>query len=199
MFIDVSVSKRREEALKCIVECTTPKADQTFFQSYTQAIANALQMRYALIGEVVVVDGDADPLTADQGVVGQAVSLDQRPILETVGPETMATGLVVKPLAFWRGDSFSPLKNYNVVDLPCGLVFKQEAIYRCERGVQQEFPEAKLLQDLKAESYVGIPIYEPSGSIMGHIALLDTQPMMGDVSLQNYVLKIFATRVGAEN
>ncbi|MEM9214335.1 MAG: ATP-binding protein [Cyanobacteria bacterium P01_F01_bin.150] len=163
VFIDVSISKRREEALECIVEGTTPKAGQTFFQSCAQAIANALQMRYVIISEVIAVDGDK-----------------------------------VKSLAFWRGDCFSHLKDYTIADAPCELVFGRKEIYRCDHGIQQEFPEMKLLQDLQAESYVGIPICEPSGGIIGHIALLDTQPMMDDTSLQNYVLKIFSTRVGAE-
>ena len=185
VFIDVSVSKRREEALQCIVESTTPKPGQTFFQACAQAIANALQMDYAIITEVVA---NADPSPSPEEISGSPSEEAQTPTPE----------ILVKPLAFWRGDYFSYLKEYSVSDLPCEWVFRQESIYRCQQGVQQEFPNTEILKELHAESYVGIPIYEPSGSILGHIALLDTQPMMDDSSLQNYVLRIFATRVGTE-
>jgi GAF domain-containing protein len=59
------------------------------------------------------------------------------------------------------------------------------------------FPEDKDLVSLNAESYLGVPLQDASGNILGHLAVLNDKPMNAkphEVS----ILKIFAARAGAE-
>ena len=163
---DISVSKRREQAFQFIVESTTPRPHQTFYQSCAQFLAKALQMRAAVITE----------------------------LQESVSGESPR----VRSLAVWKGGSFGPPVEYELMGTPCDIVFQMQKIYRAHHSVRQAFPKAELLSHINAESYLGIPILEPSGTMVGHIAVMDTRPILDDFSLQDYVLQIFATRLGIE-
>ncbi|NEQ98223.1 MAG: PAS domain-containing protein [Cyanothece sp. SIO2G6] len=166
VFIDVSSAKRRQQALQCIVESTTPQFGQTFVQSCAMAIAQSLQMQYVIISEIVT-------------------TLDHEP-------------LRVRTLAFWQGDQFGADLEYDLFGTPCNQVFQTRAIYHGNQTLQSKFPEAELINKFDISSYVGIPIPDPSGELLGHIAVMDPHPIRRDSGLQDYVLQIFATRVGTE-
>ncbi|MEB3231431.1 MAG: ATP-binding protein [Leptolyngbyaceae bacterium] len=166
VFIDVSSAKRRQQALQCIVESTTPQPGQTFVQNCAKAIAQALQMPYVIISEIIA-------------------TLDQEP-------------LRVKTLAFWQGDMFGENLEYDLFGTPCSQVFQRQSIYRGDSTLQFKFPEADLLSKFNISSYIGIPIHDPSGDVLGHIAAMDPHHVRRDSGLQDYVLQIFATRMGTE-
>ncbi|MGK7889147.1 MAG: ATP-binding protein [Leptolyngbyaceae cyanobacterium] len=166
VFIDVSSAKRREQALQCIVESTAPQPGQTFIQGCAKAIAQALQMQYVIISEIVSI-------------------LDHEP-------------LRVKTLAFLQEETFGESLEYDLFGTPCNQVFQTQAIYRGDSTLQRKFPEADLLSKFDISSYVGIPIHDPSGDLFGHIAVMDSHHLRRDSGLQDYVLQIFATRVGTE-
>src|SRR5215475_12655406 len=42
------------------------------------------------------------------------------------------------------------------------------------RGVAAKFPADRWLADIGAESYLGVPLRDAAGVILGHVALLDT-------------------------
>jgi GAF domain-containing protein len=61
------------------------------------------------------------------------------------------------------------------------------------------FPEDADLVALQAESYLGVPILDQSARVLGNIAVLDTRPLSDKAALhQSDILKIYATRIGAE-
>ena len=59
------------------------------------------------------------------------------------------------------------------------------------------FPEDKALSKLGVESYLGPPLFDSSGDIRGHIAVLYDKLMTTDPRGMS-ILKIFAARAGAE-
>ncbi|MEM7066171.1 MAG: PAS domain S-box protein [Cyanobacteria bacterium P01_B01_bin.77] len=101
-------------------------------------------------------------------------------------------------LAFWDGTDFGDNFQYELGETPCFKVTKNHHICRYNNSVQTLFPRDKALIKLNAESYVGIPILNPSGNFLGYIAVMDTEPMTGDLELQAFILEIFAARAGAE-
>ena len=65
------------------------------------------------------------------------------------------------------------------------------------KNVQQLFPDDHLLVEMQAESYVGLPLWNTNGEVIGLIAVLDTKPM-NDVSFITSILQLVATSVAAE-
>jgi predicted ATPase len=101
-----------------------------------------------------------------------------------------------KTLAFWKGDGLVDNFEYEITDTPCLNVLGGEICYH-PQGVQKVYPKDKDLVDLKAESYLGIPLRDTRGEIIGHLAVLDDKPML-QTPRRLSLLKIFAARAGAE-
>ena len=101
-----------------------------------------------------------------------------------------------KALAFWNGDQFGDRFEFDIVDTPCMKVLDGETCHYKE-GLQSLFPLDKGLADWEAESYLGVPMLDREGRVIGHIAILDDKPMDRDPRAIDLV-KIFAARAAAE-
>jgi len=101
-----------------------------------------------------------------------------------------------RTLAFWNGDQFGENFEFDIADTPCMKVLQGE-VCQYEEGLQQLFPLGKGLVDLQAESYVGVPMLDRVGRVMGHIVALDDKSMRRDPRTIE-LLKIFAARAAAE-
>ena len=102
----------------------------------------------------------------------------------------------VRTLAFWQGEGFRDNFEYDLVGTPCEQVLRGE-ICHFPKGVQGLFPDDHDLSHLRAESYLAVPLSDPHGEVLGHLAVLDEKPM----PLKPYdlpIFKIFSARAGAE-
>ena len=63
------------------------------------------------------------------------------------------------------------------------------------RGVQERFPRDQDLVDLGIESYLGVPLLDGDGNVLGHLAVFDERPMPAEPRLL-FIFRIFATRAG---
>jgi len=103
----------------------------------------------------------------------------------------------VRTLAFWKGDGFLDNFEYDLSHTPCERVLAGEVCLFPEK-VQDLFPEHREdLAKLGVESYLAIPVSDRSGTVMGHLAVMDTKPMHDDPRVLS-VFKIFGVRAGAE-
>ena len=103
----------------------------------------------------------------------------------------------VRTLAFWKGDGFLNNFEYDLPHTPCERVLAGEVCLFPEK-VQDLFPDHREeLAQLGVESYLAIPVSDRSGTVMGHLAVMDTKPMRDDPRVLS-VFKIFGVRVGAE-
>jgi transcriptional regulator with GAF, ATPase, and Fis domain len=98
--------------------------------------------------------------------------------------------------AVWMGRDFAPPFEYNVVDTPCMKVTRGETCLYANH-VQQYFPQNEFLPTMNAQSYLGIPLWNAAGRVIGHMVLVDDKPMSED-PLWVSVLQTFAARAGAE-
>jgi PAS domain S-box-containing protein len=101
-----------------------------------------------------------------------------------------------KALAFWNGDQFGEKFEFDIADTPCMKVLHGETCHYKE-GLQSFFPLDAGLADWGAESYLGVPMLDREGRVIGHIAILDDKPMDRDPRAIDLV-KIFAARAAAE-
>jgi formate hydrogenlyase transcriptional activator len=101
-----------------------------------------------------------------------------------------------RALAFWKGDRFGDEFEFDIADTPCMKVLNGETC-QYKEGLQSLFPLDKGLARWEAESYLGVPMLDREGRVIGHIAILDDKPMDLDPRAIDLV-KIFAARAAAE-
>ncbi|HXU37698.1 MAG TPA: sigma 54-interacting transcriptional regulator [Blastocatellia bacterium] len=102
----------------------------------------------------------------------------------------------LRTLAFWAGGSLADNIEYDLALTPCEAVIGGQVCHHPCR-LQQLFPGDKELVPMEAESFIGLPMCNNSGEILGHLAILDDRPMP-DASGALSLLKIFAARASAE-
>jgi formate hydrogenlyase transcriptional activator len=99
-------------------------------------------------------------------------------------------------LAVWGRGAFLDNIEIPVNGTPCEAVLNGHMSHHPER-LQQLFPEDKGLVDWCAESYCGVPLLNPSGIVVGHLAIIDDKPMY-DGPRGISIMRIFAARARAE-
>jgi PAS domain-containing protein len=65
-------------------------------------------------------------------------------------------------------------------------------------NVTQLFPNDPDLITFGAVSYLGMPLLDEDGSVLGHLAILDTKPLPADSRLFSF-FRIFSVRAAAEH
>jgi signal transduction histidine kinase len=104
----------------------------------------------------------------------------------------------IRTLAVWGGDQFLPTMEYSLRHTPCHNVTDQTMCFHgC--GIQQDYPLDTLLVDMKAESYLGMPMIDTEGKTLGILSAIDTQPIDENKRLLALsLLSIFTARAAAE-
>jgi GAF domain-containing protein len=102
----------------------------------------------------------------------------------------------VATLAFWVDGAFADNITYPLAGTPCESVVAGEICFHPE-GVARLFPRDRDLATIGAESYLGVPLRNSGGRIVGHLAVIHDHPFTLEPATLA-VLKIFATRAGAE-
>jgi PAS domain S-box-containing protein len=86
---------------------------------------------------------------------------------------------------------------YDVPHTPCEEVLSGKICLFPNR-VQDLFPHHRReLAKLGVESYLAIPVTDRAGTVLGHLAVMDTRPMQDDPRVLS-LFKIFGVRAGAE-
>ncbi len=100
-------------------------------------------------------------------------------------------------LAYISGRELRTNYRYPLEGTPCEPVIRGAVLVHHADNVQEIYPRDEDLKDLDARSYVGIPILDTEGLILGHLAVLDTQPMPEEPA-GLAVFQMFASRAAAE-
>ncbi len=102
----------------------------------------------------------------------------------------------VRTLAYWAGDKLLDNVEYELMGTPCEEVINGSICHHPDH-VAHEFPDDTTLKDLSAVSYLGVPLCDENGLVLGHLAVMDDQPMP-EQPRNLAVFHIFATRVRTE-
>ena len=101
-----------------------------------------------------------------------------------------------RSLVFWDGSDFGEGFTYRFPGTPCQRVAAGH-ICVTSSGLRAKFPEDLWLQQIGAESYIGVPMRNAQGRTLGHLAVLHQEPM--EPSEEDITaLQIFAARGCAE-
>ncbi|MGB7442974.1 MAG: PAS domain-containing protein [Coleofasciculaceae cyanobacterium] len=109
---------------------------------------------------------------------------------------TDETKTKVRSLALWTGEQFSENVEYQLAGTPCEQI-KHGSIFYCQSKVQERFPEDKFLVEAAIESYLGIPLIDSTGEVIGLLAVMDCSPLKNNSDKES-ILRIFAARAEAE-
>ena len=144
-------------------------------------------------------------LVAGTGVIGEeffpayvrhvAAALDVH--CASVAEVTDEQNARLRTLAVWVGQRCEKNYEYEVADAPCGQVVREEKLFYCREGVQEQFPECRSLGDLSAVSYMGAPLFDSTGRLIGSLCIIDDKPL-DDERRARSILEIFAARAAAE-
>ncbi|MHC9538962.1 MAG: PAS domain S-box protein [Vulcanimicrobiota bacterium] len=108
----------------------------------------------------------------------------------------LGDGLTAQTVAVWCDGRFEDNVTYALKDTPCGdVVGKRVCCFPAT--VCQYFPNDVVLQELRAESYIGVTLWSHTGMPIGLIAVIGRRPLVYR-SLAEAILKTVAVRAGAE-
>ena len=103
----------------------------------------------------------------------------------------------LKALAFYLNGSFLKDWAMDLAGTPCEHVIDQARLIHFPDNLLNLFPIDPDIAGLKAASYMGLPLTDTTGKILGHLAVMDTRPMPADPRIEA-IFRIFAARASSE-
>ncbi len=85
---------------------------------------------------------------------------------------------------------------HSVEETPCENVFER-GVYIYPKGIQKKFPKNANLNNLNAESYIGVPILNANNIPIGLVVIVDDKPVI-DAEEQKIILQHIAARASNE-
>jgi PAS domain S-box-containing protein len=104
----------------------------------------------------------------------------------------------LRALAFWLNGEWVSDYEYDLPGTPCEAVIKESKLVHIPDNVAQLFPNDPDLSAFGAVSYLGVPLPDEDGRVLGHLAILDSNPLPADPRLLSF-FRIFAVRAAAEH
>jgi formate hydrogenlyase transcriptional activator len=114
-------------------------------------------------------------------------------IAEFASPETTTRA---RTIAFWARDHIADNFEWTLAGTPCEEVV-HGTLCHYPSGVRQVFPDDRPLVEWGIESYLGVPLRDPQGTVFGHVAVFDERPMPEEPR-KLLTFRIFAARAAAE-
>ena len=103
----------------------------------------------------------------------------------------------LRGLAFFLGGQWIENWEQAVDGTPCQVVVDNRRLVHYPDRIVELYPNDPSLRGAGAVSYMGVPLMDLDGSVLGHLAVLDMVPMPDDPT-RRAVFEIFAGRAGAE-
>ncbi len=99
--------------------------------------------------------------------------------------------------AFWLAGRYVDDFEYDIVGTACAPVVESKKLVHIPDRLIELYPHDNDILGVKAVSYLGVPLLDLNGEVMGHLSVLDEKPMPADPRLTS-LFDIFAARAAAE-
>ncbi|HTO93756.1 MAG TPA: PAS domain S-box protein [Bacteroidota bacterium] len=164
VIISRDISRRRlaGEVMRQVQEEIARNRGEEFFPGVVRALAEALNVRYALVSECT----------------------DRRKER-------------VRALAYWAAWGPAPVFEYDVAGTTDERVVKEGKTTYIAADVQQLFPDEEALRAMDAVAYLGTPLIDAEGGVIGHIFIMHDAPIPNP-DVARSVLTVAAARAAAE-
>ena len=102
----------------------------------------------------------------------------------------------VRTLAYWGKSQIRENVEYDLAGTPCEDVVRGELCHY-PSGVKERFPRDEALVEMAIESYLGVPLLDSRGEVLGHLAVFDARPLPAE-QRNLFTFRSFAARAAAE-
>jgi PAS domain S-box-containing protein len=103
----------------------------------------------------------------------------------------------LRALAFWLDGALVPDFAYDLAGTPCEAVVDRGCVVTFAADVVRLFPDDADLRRFDAVSYMGAPLLDADGTVIGNLAIFDRRPFAADERVLT-VLRVFADRAAGE-
>ena len=103
----------------------------------------------------------------------------------------------LRALAFWMDGQWVKDYEVDVVGTPCERVIDTAKLVHFPDRVLELFPHSEDIKAAGAVSYLGVPLQDIDGQILGHMAVIDRRPLPEEPRV-HAIFQIFAARGAAE-
>lgn len=103
----------------------------------------------------------------------------------------------LRAFAFWLNGQWVENYEYVLKGTPCEPVIKNACRVHLPEKVVELYPKDPDLKEYKAVSYLGEPLTDSAGKVIGHLAIMDSKPMPPDPG-KLAIFRIFSARAAAE-
>jgi PAS domain S-box-containing protein len=106
----------------------------------------------------------------------------------------------LRAIAFYIGNQWVTDFEYPIAGTPCEVVVEEKRLVHVRDNLFDQYkgnPELKDFRKTRAVSYLGMPFEDTNGKILGHLSVIDQQPIPENQEVVN-VFRIFGNRAGAE-
>ncbi|UCD77136.1 MAG: SpoIIE family protein phosphatase [Desulfobacterales bacterium] len=100
-------------------------------------------------------------------------------------------------LAFWVNGQLAQDFYIDIAGTPCETVIESARLVHYPDNMTELFPNSSTVKEFSAVSYMGVPLIDSRGRILGNLAVLDNRPMPEEPRSQA-LFRIFAARAAAE-
>jgi PAS domain S-box-containing protein len=103
----------------------------------------------------------------------------------------------LRALAYWADGILTRDFLIEIAGTPCEAVVSQSGMVHYPDHVIRLYPGNSSLKAINAASYLGAPLLDRSGRVIGNLAVMDTRPMPEEPRART-IFQIFAARASAE-
>lgn len=103
----------------------------------------------------------------------------------------------LRALAYWADGNLTRDFMIDIAGTPCEAVVSQSDMVHYPDHVIHLYPENSSLKAINASSYLGAPLLDRDGRVIGNLAVLDRRPMPEEPRVRT-IFQIFAARASAE-
>ena len=111
--------------------------------------------------------------------------------------EYIAESRQLRALAFWVDGQLAEDFKIDIAGTPCEAVIESARLVHYPDNMTDLFPNSSTVREFSAVSYMGVPLIDSNGKILGNLAVLDNRPMLEEPRSQA-LFRIFAARAAAE-
>lgn len=103
----------------------------------------------------------------------------------------------LRALAFWLDGHWVNDYEIDITGTPCEQVIDTARLVHIPDHILEIYPEEEELRQAGAVSYMGVPLQDTSGLVLGHMAVIDRRPIPEEPRILA-IFQIFAARAAAE-
>ncbi|MHC1766473.1 MAG: sigma-54 interaction domain-containing protein [Verrucomicrobiia bacterium] len=104
----------------------------------------------------------------------------------------------LRALAMWLNGEFIEDYEYCIDGTPCAPVVEDRKLIHIPENVVALYPGDNDLRPMNAVSYLGAPLLDVDGTVMGHLSVLDAKPLPREPRIVS-LFEVFAARAAAEH